>query len=149
MRGRLRQSVVAGEAGMHGVEYPIMQIIVSARHGDPEEAEKNYAREKAAKLERFYDRLQSVEVVFAMQSGAWECEFIVRADHNTTFVARESDADAYAAVDAVFKEIERQITRHKERHRNRKHNGARPERAPLGGAERGKPEGKGPRRSES
>lgn len=104
-----------------------MQVIISGRHTDLSESLKVHAKEKAEKLDHFYDRLQSVNVVFDEEAGHSVVEVIARADHNETFVAKHSDHDAYATVDHAIKEIETQLRRHKEKHRNRMHLGGKEE----------------------
>lgn len=111
-----------------------MRITVSGRHMDVSDSLRAYAEEKSGKLERFYDRVHSVEVVFDVDAGKPRCEVIARADHQMTFVARESHTEIYAALDASVRDLERQLTRHKEKHRNRKHTApARAETEPLSG----------------
>lgn len=108
----------------------MLRITMSGRHMDLSEKLKSYAGEKTAKLERYYDRVQSAEVVFDSEAGTHCCEIVVTADHHSTFVAKETNDDPYAALDAVVKDLERQLTKHKERFRNRKHSGGG-EREPL------------------
>lgn len=111
-----------------------MQIKVTGRHTDVPDALRDYATEKAGKLDRYYDRVQSVDVVFDQNAGKFHCEVIARADHHMTFVAKEAHAEAFAALDISVKELERQLARHKEKHRNRKHSGAaRSDQEPLAG----------------
>ncbi len=98
-----------------------MRIKVSGRHMDVGDSLRSYVDEKAGNLEKFYDRVQSVEVVFEQEAGRLRCELIATADHHATFVAKEALDDAYASFDAAVKDVERQLTRHKEKHRNRKH----------------------------
>lgn len=98
-----------------------MRIKISGRHMDVADSLKAHANEKSENLNRFYDRLQSVEVIFDQEAGKVRCEMIASADHHTTFIAKESHADAIAAFDSAIKDVERQLTRHKEKHRNRKH----------------------------
>jgi putative sigma-54 modulation protein len=98
-----------------------MRITVSGRHTEIPERLKSYAQDKASKLERFFDRVQTVEVVFDQEANHHSCEVIAKADHHTTFIAKEQHADAFAALDASVRDLERQLSRHKERLRNRKH----------------------------
>lgn len=112
-----------------------MQITVSSRRTELPDTLKEYSREKSGKLNRYYDRVQSVEVVFDVDGKDHTCEIIARADHHTTFVARERHEDAFGALDGAAKELERQLTRHKEKFRNRKHTGGGPPRQPLARAE--------------
>lgn len=114
-----------------------MRITVTGRHMDVNEAVRSYAEEKASKLSRYYDRLQSVEVIFDHQAGHHFCEVIAKGDHHTTFVAKERHADLQASLDVALKELERQLTRHKEKFRNRKHMVGPGEREPLADGEPG------------
>ncbi len=111
----------------------MIRITVSGRHMDLSERLKTYAEDKAGKLERFYDRVQTIEVVFDKQNLSHKCEIIVKADHHQTFVASEENEEPYAALDATVKDLERQLRRHKEKFRNRKHPDGLTEREPLGG----------------
>ena len=110
-----------------------MRITVSGRHKDVSDRLQTYASEKAGKLERYYDRVQSVEVIFSVDGGKHQCEVLATAGHHTVFVAKEENEDPYAALDATVKDLERQIRRHKEKFRNRKHPAGRSDREPLGG----------------
>ena len=101
-----------------------MQITVSGRHIEVSSSLKAYTTEKASKLEKYYDRAQSADVVFDVEGSSHRCEIIVRADHHHTFVAKEEHADPFAALDTAVKDLERQLSRHKERFRNRKHSGS-------------------------
>ena len=99
----------------------MMLIKVSGRRTDLDEALRTYASEKADRLQRYYDRLQSVEIIFDVEATHHRCEVIAKADHHSTFVAREEHADAYASLDAAVRDLERQLKKHKEKFRNRKH----------------------------
>ncbi len=114
----------------------MMNITVSGRHMELDEDLRDYAVEKTSKLERYYDRVQTVDVVFDREANnhAFRCEVIAKADHHTTFVAKESHDDPYAALDLSTKELERQLRRHKEKFRNRKHPDGLVDKTPLGGS---------------
>lgn len=98
-----------------------MQITVSARHMGISEPLKDYCQEKSQRLTRFFDRIQSIEVILDGNDGQHFAEMIVHSEGTQPFVAREQHDDAYAAVDLMLDKIERQIRRHKEKLRNRKH----------------------------
>lgn len=106
----------------------MLRIRVSGRRTEVDEALRSYASEKAERLQRYYDRLQSVEILFDVEAENHRCEVVATADHHTTFVARESHADAMASLDAAVRDLERQLKRHKEKFRNRKHLTGREER---------------------
>lgn len=98
-----------------------MQVNVSGRHMGVSDALRDYCREKAERLIRFYDRIQSIDVVLDGHNGQHSAEMIVHAEGTHPFVANEEQPDAFAAIDLTMDKVERQIRRHKERLRNRKH----------------------------
>jgi putative sigma-54 modulation protein len=85
------------------------------------EALKQYAEQKAAKLSKYYDRIQEIEVILDASKDANSVEMIVNAEHNAMFIAHHGTGDAYACIDGCVDKLERQLTDHKERFRNRKH----------------------------
>jgi len=98
-----------------------MQISVSGRHMGVSEPLKAYCLEKSERLIRFFDRIQSIEIILEGHSGQHFAGMIVHSEGTPPFVAREQHEDAFAAVDLMLDKVERQIRRHKERLRNRKH----------------------------
>ncbi|MEW6251840.1 MAG: ribosome-associated translation inhibitor RaiA [Planctomycetota bacterium] len=105
-----------------------MQITVTGRHMGVSEVLKAYCGEKAERLPRFLDRIQSVEFVIDGHEGVHTVEIIVHTAGAQPFVAHLQHEDAYAAVDLLVDKVEEQLRRYKERHRNRKHpRGAREE----------------------
>jgi len=96
-------------------------VTVTSRHMDVSPALRSYAEQKADKLNKYYDRIQEIEVVFDTGKDAMSVEFIVNAEHKNMFVARHEDGDAYACIDACFDKLERQLSDHKKKIRNRKH----------------------------
>ncbi|NOS99866.1 MAG: ribosome-associated translation inhibitor RaiA [Phycisphaerales bacterium] len=103
-----------------------MQITVVSRHVDLPEEMKEYSRKKAEKLLRFYDRIQSIEVLWDGQGDQVSVELIVRAGARSDFVAKEVGTDGMALVDLTIDKLERQLTKHKEKSRNRMHTGRIP-----------------------
>ncbi len=100
-----------------------MQITVTGRHVDVPDDVKAYAEEKAEKLLRFYDRIQSIKVVVDCEGDEFAVEMIVNAGSRNEFVGHEVGPDTFALVDLTVAKLERQITKHKEMLRNRKHPG--------------------------
>jgi len=98
-----------------------MQISVSGRHMGISGSLKQYCEEKSERLVRFYDRIQSIEVVLDCQNGQHMAEMIVHIEGAQPFVAKETQEDAYAAIDLLLDKAKAQIRRHKEKLRNRKH----------------------------
>lgn len=98
-----------------------MEVKVTGRHMGVSDALKSYCIEKAHKVERFYNRIQSIEVVLDGKAGVHEAEMIIHMDGNPPIVAHERQEDAFAAIHLVVDKIEEQLRRLKERLRNRKH----------------------------
>ena len=98
-----------------------MTITVSGRHMEVTPALKSYADQKAAKLEKYYDLIREIEVIFDAQKDSTAVEMIVHAEHRNTFIAKHNQGDAYACIDGCMHKLERQLTEHKDKFRNRKH----------------------------
>lgn len=82
---------------------------------------KQYTQEKCSRLPRFYDRIETTDVVVDHDSSRFRTEIVVRTDHKHTFVVQVDDTDFYKTIDFAVDKLERQLREHKERHRNRKH----------------------------
>ncbi len=98
-----------------------MRVNVSGRHMSISDSVRAYCEDKAGRLPRFYDRIQSIEVILDGHAGVHDAEIIVHSEGSPPFVATEQHADLYAAIDLLIDKIERQLTRHKGKMRNRKH----------------------------
>ncbi len=98
-----------------------MIVTLSARHMDVTPTPRSYSEQKAGKLEKHYNRIQEIEVVFDASNDKVKVEMIVNAEHNGIFVASCGEGDAYACIDGCVHKLERQLTDHKELLRNRKH----------------------------
>lgn len=98
-----------------------MQVKVSGRHMGVTESIRSHCEQKSQKLSRFFDRIQSVEMVLDGHDGRHFAEIIVHMDGTHPFVASEEHDDIYAAIDLLMDKIERQVRRHKERLRNHRH----------------------------
>ena len=120
----LYNAASSGDAAEPLAKELIVTVIVSSRHMDVSAPLKKYAEQKADKLTKYYDRIQEVEVVFDTGKDSIRTEMIVHAEHRNMFIARNTDADAYAGVDGCIDKLERQLTDHKKKFRNRKHPGS-------------------------
>jgi putative sigma-54 modulation protein len=98
-----------------------MQVTISSRHFEISGSTRGYCEEKAGRLIRYYDRVQSIEVVLDGTPGRHLVEMIVHLDGHAPLVATEEHTDLLAAVDLNVDKLERQLTRLKEKQRNRKH----------------------------
>ncbi len=97
-----------------------MQIKISARHGHLSEPTQQFIREKAEKLQRFFERLTSIEVTVDLKNETKQVEILVSAEHKHDFVARERNNDILAAVDLVVDKLEGQLRKYKEKVQDRR-----------------------------
>jgi ribosomal subunit interface protein len=86
------------------------------------EALRTHAEEKTAKLPKYYNSINQVEVILdGNDGGSISAEIIARAEHSNIFIATESGDDAYSCIDIAVHKLERQIRRKKTKQRNNKH----------------------------
>lgn len=99
-----------------------MDIKISGRHLEITDAIRAYAEEKAAKLPKFYDLVQSIEMILdGSEAKQMRAEVVVVAEHKNRFVAHHESEDMYGCIDQAMHKVQTQLTAHKERFRNRKH----------------------------
>lgn len=96
-----------------------MNTVVKARHMDVTDAMKQFVDSKVAKLPRFYDNIQSVEVILDVEGDKPTAEIVVTAKRKNVFVASHRDDDMYVCVDQCLHKITEQLRRHKSRVRDR------------------------------
>ena len=96
-----------------------MKISVVARHMDVTDAMRSYAEEKAGKLPRFFNGLQSAAITLDLDAGKHIVEIVASGTHKSVFVARHGGDDMYASVDQCVRKLEEQLRRHKDRVRDR------------------------------
>ena len=92
-----------------------MDITISGRNVHVTEAMKNYAREKALRLEKYFERIQHVRVTLNIEGERQMAEMVATAIGGATLVAHTTEPDMYAAIDLVVEKLERQIKKHKEK----------------------------------
>ena len=97
-----------------------MNININARHMDVTDAIRAHVESKLERLPRYYDGIQSVEVILDVEAEHTVVEMIVSARRKSTFVATHRDADLYACVDQCLAKIVEQVRRHKDKVRDHK-----------------------------
>ncbi len=96
-----------------------MDITVNARHMEVTDSIRKYVEAKAAKLPKFYDSAQSIEVVLDVEADKPVVEMVLTARRRNTFVASHRGDDMYACIDQCLHKITEQLRRHKDRVRDR------------------------------
>lgn len=98
-----------------------MDVKLTGKHIDITDPIRRYAEEKTARLPKFYDRVQSVEVVVDRNdSHRYKLEMIAHVDGHEHFVATVKGEDVYGCIDQVVDKLERQLHDYKEKRRDQK-----------------------------
>ena len=92
-----------------------MRVQIAVKHMDISEAMKDYAEERAAKLEHYFDRINSMKVVLNRDANLYSAEMICGGARGKILVAHEKNKDVFAAMDLVTDKMERQLTKLKEK----------------------------------
>ena len=100
-----------------------MQINVTNRHGSIPDSMEEYARSKAERLTKFFDRIEALEPIFDHTKSEHEVEILVRLEHGDDIVAHAAGEDLRSVIDQCMDRANRQITDHKSKLRDDKHHG--------------------------
>lgn len=103
-----------------------MQVQISARHGQLDEAARERITEKAQKLVRYFDRLTSIHVTVDLAHlDNPEVEIRATAEGHDDFVGTDSATNVHAALDGALHKVEGQLRKHKEKTTGHRATGAR------------------------
>jgi len=102
-----------------------LKVEVSCRHIVLPEAIKEYARQKAQRLVRYYDRIQEIKVILNADGGGTKCELVVDVAGSHNFVAEAGGKDVREVIDAAVDKLQVQLKRHKERRHSHSSEGRR------------------------
>jgi putative sigma-54 modulation protein len=78
---------------------------------------KDYALEKVAKLEKFSDRIQDVQITMDVQRFDHKVEISLRFD-NVKIVSKVTTTDMYASIDLAVRKIEAQMIKYRGKIKN-------------------------------
>jgi len=102
-----------------------MQINITGKRIEMTPAIEDYANKKLDKLQRYFDRIQQIDLVVDRPSGQasnqFDVEVITHVERHDPFIATTTGDDVYACIDGVVDKMSRQLSDYKERLRNRKH----------------------------
>lgn len=98
-----------------------MQIKISSKHMELTPAIEEYATKKMERFERYFDRIQQVDVVIDKSRNGYTIEIITDVEHHDPFVATSTHEDLYAGIDLTVDRSVRQLTDHKSKLRDNKH----------------------------
>lgn len=99
-----------------------MQINITGHRMDVTPSIKAFTEEKLERLERHFDHITSVNVIFDVEKLRQIAEATVFVTKGELHASAESE-DLYTAIDSLIDKLDRQIIKHKEKlteHRNHK-----------------------------
>ena len=99
-----------------------MQVNVTGRHTEVSTDVREYAREKASKLDKFFDRIQKVDVVLDQHELEFTAEMSVHLVRGVSLVGKAHAADMHKCIDQAEQRLQTQIRRFHDRmkaHRDR------------------------------
>jgi len=106
---------------------------ITGKHIEITEAIRRHAEEKTAKLPKYYNSINRIEVIIDGNQGAdASVEVIAKAEHSKIFVGTEKGQDAYRCIDMAVHKLERQLRRVKSKERDNKHAAGRSDSYPEG-----------------
>ena len=91
-----------------------MKIKIAERHTDASESLRAYVVDKTNALERFFDRIVSVDVVLLVEKERQIADFHAHLTNRKTITAREESTDMYASVDKAVDRLRRQLVKFKD-----------------------------------
>lgn len=91
-----------------------MQVKFSGHHVDITPALKAFAEEKIAKLERHFEKITSIDIVFNVEKLLHIVEATVLIT-KAKICAHAEAKDMYTAIDEVVHKLDQQLIKHKEK----------------------------------
>lgn len=89
-----------------------MQVMVTFRHFEANDAIKNYAKEKILKLKKYLERPVEARVVLAVEKFRNIAEATITGDGYTINGMEKTD-DMHSAIDKLVDKLERQVMKHR------------------------------------
>jgi putative sigma-54 modulation protein len=91
-----------------------VKIKIAERHTGASEALRTYVIEKTEALERFFDRIVSVDVVLSVEKERQIADFHAHLTNRKLISAREESGDMYASIDKAIDRLRRQLVKFKD-----------------------------------
>ena len=100
-----------------------MQLSISTRHGHLSEPTQEKLKAKADKLNRFFERLTSIELTIGLDDQhSPKVDVKVSAEHKHDFMAHGESDNLLSAADEALHKIEQQLRKYKNRVQQRSRN---------------------------
>jgi len=91
-----------------------MKVKIVERHASPTDALRDYVVEKTESLDRYFDRIISVDVVLAVEKERQIADFHAHLTNRKILHAHEDSTDMYASIDGAIDKLRRQLVKYKD-----------------------------------
>jgi putative sigma-54 modulation protein len=111
-----------------------VKVTITGRHMNVHDTIRTYAEEKAGKLDRYFDQLREVEIVFSADGDKKTVEMIAHPRKGEKIVGHMTHEDPFAAVDLLVDKMYNQLHKAKEKLKDKRKRSGRvpsPEDSPL------------------
>lgn len=91
-----------------------MKVKIVERHMAPSAALRDYVVERANGLERYFDRIVSIDSTLSVEKERQIADFHAHLTNRKVIAAREESSDMYASIDKAIDRLKRQIVKYKD-----------------------------------
>ena len=91
-----------------------MNLTITGHHLDLTPAIRGYVEEKMSRITRHFDQVIDVTVILSVEKLIHKAEVNLHSRGKDIFI-ESTDADMYAAIDALADKLDRQVLKHKEK----------------------------------
>jgi putative sigma-54 modulation protein len=91
-----------------------MKVKIAERHTAPSDALRAYVVEKTEALERYFDRIISVDVVLSVEKERQIADFHAHLTNRKIIKAHEESPDMYTSIDKAIARLKRQLVKYKD-----------------------------------
>lgn len=92
-----------------------MQITMTSRHTHVTEALKNYTQEKLQHLADYYQKIDTIQVIFDIEHKIQKVMVTLHLAKGPTLHAESESSDMYSSIDLLVDKVKRQLTKRKEK----------------------------------
>ena len=98
-----------------------MKVKIAERHTTQSDALRAYVIEKTEVLERYFDRIISVDVILSVEKERQIADFHAHLTNRKIIKAHEESPDMYASIDKAIDRLKRQLVKYKDHLRETRH----------------------------
>jgi len=91
-----------------------VDVRIVERYESESDALRDYAEKKVSSLPRYFDKIQSLDVVIEVERGQHRVEMVGHLVNKKTVKAEATTDDMYASVDQAVEKLQRQLVKYKE-----------------------------------